>query len=64
MRSQAALGTDGERSATLEDGTRVSAETLRRVARDSSLVAVGGEGESLNIGRRSRSYSARYPPGP
>ncbi len=52
---QEALGADGEWSATLEDGTRVSAETLRRVACDCGLVAVGGDGENLNIGRRTRS---------
>jgi hypothetical protein len=42
-------------TATLEDGTRVSAETLRRVACDCGLVATGGDGEALNIGRRARS---------
>ncbi len=52
---QETLGADGEWSATLEDGSRVSAETLRRVACDCGLVALGGEGESLNIGRRTRS---------
>ena len=49
------LAADGVLSATLEDGTGVSAETLRRVACDCGLVAVTGEGESLNIGRRARS---------
>ncbi len=52
---QEVLGADGEWAATLDDGTRVSAETLRRVACDCGLVAVGGDGESLNIGRRTRS---------
>ncbi len=52
---QEVLGADGEWSATLEDGTRVSPEAFRRVACDCGLVAVGGEGESLNIGRRTRS---------
>ncbi len=52
---QEVLGADGEWSATLEDSTRVSAETLRRVACDCGLLVVGGEGENLNIGRRSRS---------
>lgn len=52
---QEALGADGEWAATLEDGTHVSAETLRRVACDCGLVAVSGEGEALNIGRRARS---------
>ena len=50
---QEALGPEGAWSATLEDGTRVSAETLRRVACDCGLI--GHEGEALNIGRRSRS---------
>ncbi len=52
---QEVLGSDGAWSATLEDGTRVSAETLRRVACDCGLVAVSHDGEELNIGRRSRS---------
>ena len=39
----------------LEDGTRVCAETLRRVACDCGLVAVGHDGQALNIGRRARS---------
>jgi hypothetical protein len=42
-------------SGTLEDGTHVSAETLRRVACDCGLVAVGHDGQALNIGRRARS---------
>ncbi|MGO9310145.1 MAG: DUF222 domain-containing protein [Spirochaetia bacterium] len=41
-------------AATLEDGTRVSAETLRRVACDCGLVAIGRDAEALNIGRRAR----------
>jgi hypothetical protein len=49
------LGPDGAWAATLEDGSRVSAETFRRVACDCGLVAVGGDGEALNIGRRARS---------
>ena len=52
---QEALGPDSAWAATLEDGTRVSAETLRRVACDCGLVAIGGDGEALNIGRRARS---------
>jgi hypothetical protein len=53
---QDALAADGGLAATLDDGTRVSAEALRRVACDSGIVAVGGQvdGESLNIGRRTR----------
>ena len=52
---QEALGADGDWAATLEDGTRVSAETFRRVACDCGLLAAGGDGQPLNIGRRSRS---------
>jgi hypothetical protein len=51
---QEVLGPDGAWAATLEDGTRVSAETLRRVACDCGLVAMSHNGEALNIGRRSR----------
>jgi hypothetical protein len=47
------LAADGGLAATLEDGTHVSAETLRRVACDAGMVAVGGGGE-LSIGRRTR----------
>jgi len=52
---QDVLEADGAWSATLEDGTRVSAETLRRVACDCGLLAVGHDGQALNIGRRARS---------
>jgi hypothetical protein len=52
---QEALGPDGALAGTLEDGSRVSAETLRRVACDCGLVAVGHDGERLDIGRRTRS---------
>jgi hypothetical protein len=40
----------------LEDGTRVSAETSRRIACDSSVVPVhrGRDGSVLDVGRRSR----------
>ena len=51
---QEALGPDGAWTATLEDGSRVSAETLRRVACDCGLLVTGGDGEALNIGRRAR----------
>jgi len=51
---QDVLGPDGALAGTLEDGTHVSAETLRRVACDCGLVAVSTEGEQLNIGRRTR----------
>ena len=49
------LAADGVIVGTLDDGTRVSAETLRRVACDCGVVAVTGVGADLNIGRRSRS---------
>ena len=39
----------------LNDGTRVSAETFRRIACDCGVVAVAGDGSDLNIGRRARS---------
>jgi hypothetical protein len=52
---QEVLGPDGAWAATLEDGSRVSAETLRRVACDCGLLAVSHDGEGLNIGRRARS---------
>jgi len=48
------LGADGELAATLDDGTRVSAEGLRRVACDCGIVATGCQGAELNIGRRTR----------
>jgi hypothetical protein len=51
------LAPDGALAATLDDGTRVSAETFRRIACDCGLVAVSGDAGSahqLNIGRRSR----------
>jgi len=49
------LAPDGALAATLDDGTRVSAETFRRIACDCGLVAVAGDGAELNIGRRARS---------
>jgi hypothetical protein len=52
---QEALGPDGALAGTLEDGSRVSAETLRRVACDCGLVAVSHHGEKLDIGGRARS---------
>jgi hypothetical protein len=51
---QDVLGPDGALAGTLEDGTHVSAETLRRVACDCGLVAAGADGEKLDIGRRTR----------
>jgi len=52
--AQDVLGPDGAWAGTLEDGTRVSSETLRRVACDCGLVAIGAGGEELSIGRRAR----------
>jgi hypothetical protein len=49
---------EGERS-ELEDGTRVSAETSRRLACDAALVRVrhGPDGQILDVGRRTRTIS-------
>jgi hypothetical protein len=49
------LAPDGVVAATLDNGTRVSAETFRRIACDCGLVATAGDGAELNIGRRARS---------
>jgi hypothetical protein len=49
------LAPDGILSASLDDGSRVSAETFRRIACDCGVVAVAGDGAGLNIGRRARS---------
>ena len=49
------LAPDGVVGATLDDGSRISAETFRRIACDCGLVAVAGDGAGLNIGRRARS---------
>ena len=53
---QAVLGPDGEREAFLDDGTRVSAETFRRMSCDGALVAVTtDEGSAvLDVGRKTR----------
>jgi hypothetical protein len=54
----ATLAADGEPGRSeLEDGTRLAAETARRLACDCGLVRVerGPGGEVLNIGRKSRS---------
>ena len=49
------LATDGVMAATLEDGTGVSAETLRRVACDCGVVAVAGSDPAgMTVGRRTR----------
>jgi hypothetical protein len=47
------LAADGGWAATLEDGSRLSAETLRKVACDCGLVAALGGGP--DVGRRTRS---------
>ena len=56
--SEATYGTTSGTTlvATLEDGTHVSSETLRRIACDGGLVAaaVDDEGAVLNVGRRTR----------
>ncbi len=51
---QDVLGPDGALTGTLEDGTHLSAEAFRRVACDCGLVAAGTDGETLSIGRRTR----------
>ncbi len=45
-----------DRSSHLEDGTRVPAETSRRLACDAAVVRVqhGAQGEPLDVGRRTR----------
>jgi len=54
------LAPDGVLGGTLDDGTRVSPETLRRVACDCRLLAQGGRGDgtAMSIGRQSRSIPA------
>jgi hypothetical protein len=55
---QDVLGADGAWAATLDDGNRVSAETLRRLACDGALVPTcSGHDDAgvLNVGRRTRS---------
>ncbi|MEN8145211.1 MAG: DUF222 domain-containing protein, partial [Gemmatimonadota bacterium] len=54
------LASDGEQGRSeLEDGTRVSAETSRRLACDGAVVAVGHstDGSVLSVGRRTRTIS-------
>jgi hypothetical protein len=53
---QDVLGPDGALAATLDDGTPVPAETLRRLACDAATVAVLGatDGSPLDVGRRAR----------
>jgi hypothetical protein len=48
---------EGAHAATLDDGTPVTAETLRRVACDCGLIAVSEDerGEVLDVGRKTRS---------
>jgi hypothetical protein len=50
------LAPDGALAATLDDGTRVPAETFRRLACDASLVSVTHDaaGTPLDVGRRTR----------
>jgi hypothetical protein len=53
---QDVLGGDGAWSATLDDGTRLPAETLRRLACDTGLVTTrtDASGTVLDVGRRTR----------
>jgi len=54
------LAADGVRAATLDDGTRVSAETFRRITCDAGLVPMlhGPSGDTAEVGRKTRSISA------
>ncbi|HEY4183910.1 MAG TPA: DUF222 domain-containing protein [Polyangia bacterium] len=54
------VSSDNVLAATLVDGTRVSAETLRRVACDGGLVVAvsDAQGHALDVGRRTRSIPA------
>ena len=61
---QDVLAADGDWAATLDDGSRVSAETFRRLACDTALVTTAttnmpgagkASGAALDIGRRTRS---------
>jgi hypothetical protein len=53
------LGDDGTLAATLDDGTRVSAETFRRLSCDAAFVPIrhGADG-SVDAGRRTRNISS------
>jgi hypothetical protein len=53
---QDALAADGALAATLDDGTRVSPKTFRRLACDAGLVPLlhGAQGEPVQVGRRTR----------
>ena len=50
------LAPDGQVAATLEDGTRVSAESFRRIACDCALVPIAENG-ALSLGRKTRAIS-------
>ncbi|MBX3271119.1 MAG: DUF222 domain-containing protein [Sandaracinaceae bacterium] len=60
--SDDAASGDSPWSASLDDGTRVSAETFRRLACDCSLIAVSGSGDErgdgLDVGRKTRKVPA------
>src|SRR5205814_971420 len=52
------LAPDGQLAATLDDGTRVSAEAFRRLSCDAALVpARHAAGPHLDLGRRTRTIS-------
>jgi hypothetical protein len=58
---QDVLAADGAWAATLDDGTRVSAETLRRMACDAAVVSTqlgDAPASVLDVGRRTRSIPA------
>jgi hypothetical protein len=49
------LAADEVFAATLEDGTHISSEALRRVTCDSGMMAVSETGQGMTVGRRTRS---------
>ena len=53
------LAPDNVLAATLDDGTRVSAETFRRLACDAALVPIlhDTSGQTIDLGRRTRTIS-------
>jgi hypothetical protein len=51
------LAPDGGLAATLDDGTRVSAEAFRRLSCDATLVPVHDTGPRFDLGRRTRTVS-------
>ena len=54
------LASDSTLAATLDDGTRISAETFRRISCDAGLVPMlhGQHGQAVDVGRRTRTISS------